>query len=55
SEELLPQWYHTQSLSRRGASNTYSNIVIECVLMLKAVLRLPLQATQGFALSVVRL
>lgn len=55
SEAFLSQWYEDQLSTQRGASNTYSDIAIECMLMLKAVFKLPLRATQGLAQSLVTL
>jgi len=55
SEDFLSQWYEDQRPNQRGASNTYSDIAIECMLMLKAVFKLPLRATQGLAQSLVTL
>jgi len=55
SEEFIAQWYESQNTGKRGASNIYSDISIECMLMLKAVFKLPLRATQGFGQSLVKL
>lgn len=55
SEEFIAQWYESQHTGKRGASNVYSDIAIECLLMIKAVFKLPLRATQGFGQSLVKL
>ena len=55
SEDFLSQWYESQHSRLRGASNTYSDTAIECMLMLKAVFKLPLRATQGFTQSLAKL
>src|SRR5512144_1878207 len=47
-EAMLEQWYNTQKSGRRGASNRYSDLAIQCALTLKAMYRLVLGATQGF-------
>lgn len=47
-EAMLKQWYNAEKSGRRGASNLYSDLAIQCALTLKAVYRLPLRATQGF-------
>ena len=40
---------------KRGRSPTYTDAVIQCMLALKAVFRLPLRATEGLWLSLVKL
>lgn len=47
-EAMIEQWYNAEPSGRRGASNTYSDLAIQCALTLKAVYQLPLRATQGF-------
>ena len=50
-EAMLEHWYNRQKSGRRGASNLYSDLAIQCALTLKAVYQLPLRATQGFLSS----
>lgn len=47
-EAMLEQWYTAEPSGRRGASDLYSDLAIQCALTLKAVYGLPLRATQGF-------
>lgn len=44
---VVTGWLNAQRSGHRGASNTYSDPAIAAALMLKAVYRLPLRATQG--------
>lgn len=55
SKAFIAQWYERQNTGQRGASNTYSDISIECMLMIKAVFKLPLRATQGLGQSLTQL
>ena len=55
SKEFIDQWYESELTGKQGASRTYSDVAIECMLMLKAVYKLPLRATQGFCCSLVDL
>src|SRR3954466_4558444 len=48
--DTLRAWRH-QGPARRGAQFEYSDLAIECLLTLKAVYRLTLRATEGFARS----
>lgn len=50
-EAMIERWDNTEKSGRRGASNSYSDLAIQCALTLKAVYRLPLRATQGFLRS----
>ena len=54
-EAMIECWYNAEKSGRRGASNTYSDLAIQCALTLKAVYRLPLRATQGFLASLLHL
>lgn len=54
-ETMLEKWYNAQKSGRRGASNIYSDLAIQCALTLKAVYRLPLRATEGFLGSLLEL
>lgn len=54
-EAIIVQWYNAEQNGRRGASNTYSDLAIQCALTLKEVYRLPLRATQGFLSALLQL
>lgn len=54
-EAMIAQWYNAEKTGRRGASNSYSDLAIQCALTLKAVYRLALRATQGFLTSLPQL
>jgi hypothetical protein len=49
-QHTLQAWRY-QGPPQRGAQFEYSDLAIECLLTLRAVYRLPLQATEGFARS----
>lgn len=56
SEDVLENWHPKVEGKRlRGGQVTYSEQAIECLLMLKAVYRLPYRQTIGFAQSVMDL
>ena len=50
-QDTLRAWRY-QGPPQRGAQFGYSDLAIECLLTLRAVYRLPLRATEGFARSV---
>ena len=54
-EAMIEQWYNTQKSGRRGASNRYSDLAIQCALTLKGVYGLPLRATQGLLTALLQL
>jgi hypothetical protein len=54
-EAMIEQWYNAENSGQRGASDTYSDLAIQCALTLKAVYRLPLRATQGVLNSLLHL
>src|SRR5512134_736458 len=54
-EAMLEPWYTMQKSGRRGASNLYSDLAIQCAVTLKAVYRLARRATQGFLGSLLEL
>ena len=54
-EDALSQWYEAEKTGRRGSSNTYSEVAIQCGLVIREVFHLPLRATEGFVRSVVKL
>jgi hypothetical protein len=49
------KWLSQDSPARRGRRRTYTDIAIECSLMIREVYHLPLRATQGLVRSVMRL
>ncbi|HMB04140.1 MAG TPA: IS5 family transposase [Isosphaeraceae bacterium] len=49
-EAPLPAWRY-QGPTQRGAQFAYSDLAVECLLTLRAVYRLTLRATEGFARS----
>ena len=53
-EDHIKQWYAQEKTGRRGASNTYSAVAIQCGLVIRAVFQLPLRATEGFLGSLVK-
>ena len=46
-EDVLAAWENTQKTGKPGASNTYSDLAIETLLMLKSVYRQKLRQTIG--------
>ncbi len=52
---VLDKWLSQDRPARRGRRRTYTDIAIECSLMLREVYHLPLRATQGLVRSVIRL
>ncbi len=54
-EAVIGQWYNARKSGRRGASNTYSDLAIQCALTLKGVYGLALRAAQGFPSSLLKL
>lgn len=53
--DVTKNWKNEAKTGKRGRSQTYTDIIIECMLTLKAVFHLPLRATEGFLLSLVKL
>ena len=54
-EEVLQEWYSSEHRGNRGASDYYSDLAIECLLVLRSVYALPLRQVTGFAESILRL
>jgi IS5 family transposase len=54
-DSTLLNWHQNSLSGKRGASLTYSDRAIECMLLLKSVFKLPLRAVQGFAKSLLKL
>lgn len=51
----IDKWLNQDSPARRGRRRTYTDIAIECSLLLREVYHLPLRSTQGLVGSVMRL
>lgn len=54
-QEAIDAWVNEEKTGKPGAPRTYTDAAIECALVLKAVYRLTLRATEGFVLSLVEL
>ena len=54
-EHTLAGWQESQCTGRRGASRTYSEAAIQCVLTLRALYRLALRAAEGLLRSILSL
>lgn len=52
SEDVLQAWYNDEPTGKRGASPTYSDLAIRCVLSLKSIYGLSLRAVTGLARSI---
>src|SRR5262245_37375087 len=50
-EKVLKGWYENSNTGRRGASNLYSNLAIQCAAQFRFLYKMPLRATQGFLIS----
>jgi hypothetical protein len=55
SDEIITQWRETKRTGKRGAPRTYTDTAILCMATLEEVYHLPLRATQGLMLSVIKL
>jgi hypothetical protein len=54
-EQTVVAWHNTEPAAGPGAPWTYSDLAIECVLVLKTVFHLSLRATQDLLSSVIEL
>lgn len=54
-EEAIRGWYATAKSGRNGHPFVYSQLAVQCCLMIRSLFRLPLRATQGFMEGVVEL
>jgi IS5 family transposase len=54
-EDVVHAWTNKDKTGKRGRSPVYTDAAIQCMLTLKAVFRLPLRATEGLWLSLVKL
>jgi IS5 family transposase len=55
SDEIISQWRETKHTGKRGAPRIYTDTAILCMATLEEVYHLPLRATQGLMLSVIKL
>ena len=55
ADDVTEGWLSAHKSSRRGASDTYSDLAIQACLSVKIVFGLPLRQTQGFVQSLLRL
>jgi hypothetical protein len=55
NEEVISQWTACAPTGRRGRPRIYSNLAVQCLFALRLLYRLPLRATQGLFLSLLRL
>ena len=55
ADDVTQGWLNAHKSSKRGASDTYSDLAIQACLSVKIVFGLPLRQTQGFVQSLLRL
>jgi IS5 family transposase len=55
SDDLLKTWRNTEKTGKCGRPRTYSDTAVLCMATLKEVYHLPLRATQGLLLSIMKL
>ena len=55
SEDVIASWLNTEKTGKRGRSDTYADVAVECMLLIRNVFSLPLRQTQGFLLSIMAL
>lgn len=48
SDDYTNNWLNSDTPSRKGRPKTYSDIAIECMLLIRSVFHLPLRGLQGF-------
>jgi hypothetical protein len=53
-EEVIRQWHLTKSTGKRGRPRIYSDIAIQCALIMREIFRLPLRATEGLIRSFIK-
>ena len=49
------QWYETAQSGRRGAPRRYSDVAVQCGLVIREVFHLPLRAMEGLMRSIITL
>ena len=52
SEDVIESWLNTEKTGKRGRSHTFSDVAVECMLLIRSVFSLPLRQTQGLILSI---
>ena len=55
NESVIEQWEHTNEEPKVGHPFVYSDVAIECLLVLREVFRLPYRQTEGFGRSLAQL
>ena len=55
NESVLSQWTFPAATGRRGRPRIYSDLAMQCLLALRLLYHLPLRATQGLFISLLRL
>ena len=50
-QSIATGWYNNQQTGKKGRSNTYSDLIIECALTVRCLYRFSLRQTQGFLMS----
>lgn len=55
NEDVLDNWTHPSANGRRGRPRVYSDVAMQCLLALRLLYHLPLRATQGLFVSLLRL
>jgi hypothetical protein len=55
NEEVLSQWTRPAPTGERGRPRVYSDLALQCLFALRLFYRLPLRATQGLFVSLMRL
>jgi len=55
SQDALDEWRPAAIPGKRGRPKEYSDLAIECCLMLRQVYHLPLRQTEGFTRSLIKL
>ena len=54
-KESITSWFNQSKSGKKGRSQTYSDLAIQCCLTLKLLFKLRLRATQGFVDSLLLL
>jgi hypothetical protein len=54
-DDSISQWYEQEKTGQRGASKRYSEVAIQCALVIREVFHLPLRATEGVVCSLIAL
>jgi len=55
SEDVIKQWHHANDRPKVGHPFVYSNVAMECLLVLRELFQLPYRQTEGLARSLVQL